>query len=137
VADTVADPRLLLVVMVALAAVALTLGVVGVYGLVSFAVEQGRREIGIRMALGARATTVVAGVLRWGVLMGLSGVAIGLLGVVLVGRFLDSILFDTLPTDPAVLTFAGGALVVACAAALVRPALDAASTDPARMLRSE
>ncbi|MGE0160625.1 MAG: hypothetical protein AB7T31_14545 [Gemmatimonadales bacterium] len=54
-----------------------------------------------------------------------------------VGRFLDSILFDTRPTDPGVLAFAAGTLLLACAGALIRPALDAATTDPARMLRSE
>jgi ABC-type antimicrobial peptide transport system permease subunit len=137
VGETVADPRLLYVVMVSLAVVALTLGVVGIYGLVSFAVEQGRREIGLRIALGARAATVIIDVIRRGLVLGMAGVAIGLLGVVLLGRFVRSILFETPPTDPTVLAFAGGALLAACAAALVRPALNAASTDPARTLRSD
>jgi ABC-type antimicrobial peptide transport system permease subunit len=135
--ETVADPRLLYVVMVALALVALTLGVVGVYGLVSFMVEQGRREIGIRMALGARARSVAIGVLRSGLTLGAVGVTIGLVATAAAGRFVAALLFGTAPLDAGALVTAAAVLMLACAAALVRPALQAAATDPARMLRSE
>ena len=135
--ETVADPRLFLVVMVALAAVALTLAAVGVYGLVSFTVEQGRREIGIRVALGAHPGSIVAGVVRWGLVLGSLGIVIGLLATVMLSRFVASILYDTSPLDPAVLAMASVVLLVSCAGALVRPAMRAAATDPAEVLRAE
>jgi predicted permease len=136
-AENVADPRLLLVVMVALAAAALTLSAVGVYGLVSFAVEERRREIGVRMALGAHAGRVVRSVLGWGIVLASLGIAVGLAATLVVSRLVAGILFGTSPLDPTSLVTAAAMLLVTCAAAVVRPALRAASMDPAEVLRAE
>ncbi len=119
------------------AAVSLILGVVGLYGVVAYVVTQRRAEIGIRMALGARATAVRGMVVRqaaWlagiGTVLG-AGVALG------VSRFLSAQLFEVEPTDP--LTVAGAAALlvgVALAAAYV-PALRASRVEPMRVLRNE
>jgi hypothetical protein len=136
-AESVADPRLLLVVMAALAAAALTLAAVGVYGVVSFAVEERRREIGVRMALGAHAGRVVRSILGWGILLGSLGITGGLVATFIVSRFVAGILFGVSPVDLTVLVTAAAMLLVTCAAAVVRPALRAASMDPAEVLRAE
>lgn len=135
--ETVADPRLFLLVMVALAAAALTLAVIGVYGLVSFTVEQGRREIGIRVALGARAREIVVAILRRGLVLGSLGIMIGLVATIVLGRFVAAILYDTSPLDPMALVLASFVLLASCAGALLRPAARAAATDPAEVLRAE
>ena len=135
--EAVADPRLFVTVMGVLAAIALVLAAVGVYGLVSFTVEQERREIGIRVALGAHAGSVVVSVVRWGLGLGVLGIAIGLLGVVGLSRFVAAILYETSALEPIVVAAASAVLLISCGAALVRPALRAAATDPAEVLRAE
>jgi predicted permease len=133
----VANPRLFLTVMGLLAAIALVLAAVGVYGLVSFTVEQERREIGIRVALGAGAKSVVLSVVRWGLGLGALGIAIGQLGVVALNRFVAAILYETSSLEPTVLAAASVVLLLSCGGALVSPALRAAATDPAEVLRAE
>jgi len=119
------------------AGLAVVLAAVGVYGLMSFLVAQRTREIGIRMAIGARAGDVLRLIVMRAVLLTGTGVALGLLGALLLTRLLESLLFGVKPTDP--LTFAGVAAVlgIVAIAASVVPARRAARVDPLIALRSE
>lgn len=135
--DTVADPRLLAVIMAFLAGAAVLLAAVGIYGLVSFNVAQRRREIGVRVALGAWSGRVMGEVLRSGLILGLLGIGIGVSATALATRLLSGLLFQTPPFDPAVVTLASVTLLASCAAALIGPARRAAAADPAEALRAE
>jgi putative ABC transport system permease protein len=135
--ETVADPRLLAVIMTFLAGAAMLLAAVGVYGLVSFNVAQQRREIGVRVALGARAGRVMLEVLRSGLLLGLLGIGIGVGVTAFASRLLSSLLYQTPPFDPAVIALAAVTLLASCAVALIAPARRAAAADPAEALRAE
>jgi putative ABC transport system permease protein len=119
------------------AALALGLAAIGVYGLLHYSVSQRTQEIGIRMALGARAADVLRIVIGEGFMLAALGVAAGLLGALWVTDALSSLLFDVKSTDP--VTFGSVALLliaVAAAASLV-PARRAAKVDPMVALRYE
>jgi len=119
------------------AAVALMLAAVGIHGVLSYGVSQRRREIGIRMALGARAVDLVALVVRQGIGLAVLGLAGGLAGAFALSRFLSTQLFGITPTDPATLSAVGAILFVVALAATAAPARRAASVDPVVSLRSE
>ncbi|MGH7541465.1 MAG: FtsX-like permease family protein, partial [Gemmatimonadota bacterium] len=119
------------------AAVSLLLAAIGIYGVLSYAVAQRTREMGLRMSLGARAGDVVRLVLRQGMTLAGLGIALGIAGAALAAGLLSSLLFQVRPSDPA--TYAGVALVlalVALAACLV-PAIRATRVDPMIALRAE
>jgi putative ABC transport system permease protein len=117
--------------------VALLLAAVGIYGLLAYGVAQRRREIGIRLALGARPSQVSGTVVRRGLRLAAVGLAIGLPAAAGTGRLLQSLLFDTRPGDP--LTYLAVAAVVALAstAAAAVPARRATRVDPALALRGD
>lgn len=125
-------------VMLAIAAgVALFLGIVGIYGVISYIVSQRTREIGVRMALGAERIDVSRMVLKQALLLALGGVGIGLAAAAVSTRLMASLLYGVSPMDP--LTFSGVALAL-CAVALLAswiPARRAASVDPLEALRAE
>ena len=132
-----AERRLTMLLVAAFAALALTLGAVGVYGVMAHLVVQRTREIGIRIALGAVPREILGLVLGQGAGLAVAGVALGLAGALAASHLLARLLFEIRPTDPA--TYAGTALTllgVAALAALV-PALRATRTDPVEALRSE
>ena len=116
---------------------ALLLGVCGIYGVIAYAVAQRRREIGIRMALGAQAHHIRAIFLRRGVLVATAGVLLGIGAAVASTRVMRSILFGVEPLDP--MTFAVMPVVLATAAILATylPARRAVSMDPVETMRSE
>jgi putative ABC transport system permease protein len=117
--------------------VALCLAVVGVHGVISLTVAQRTREIGIRMALGAVPAEVLLQVMREGLLLSLTGVALGLLGSVVLSRGLETMVFGVTPTDP--LTYGGVFLLLTTAAAVAAfvPARRAMRVDPVEALRQE
>ncbi len=121
----------------AFGALALLLAAVGLYGLLSYAVAQRSREIGIRVALGAHTSTVVRLVVRQGLMMSALGAAIGLAITFGVTRLLTALLFGVAPRDPVIL---GGVVVILLAVGVVAsmvPALRAARVDPLTALRAE
>ncbi len=128
--NAVAAPRFRMFLFATFAAVALLLATIGVYGVMTFAVAQRTREIGVRLALGARPWSVVRMVLRRGLLLTLLGIALGWTGAFALTRFLASLLYGTAPTDGA--TFAAVALLLAgvATAAGYLPARRAAAIDP-------
>ena len=119
------------------ATVALLLAAIGIHGVLSYAVSQRRKEIGIRMALGARASDLVTLVMRQGLSLAAAGLAGGLAGAFLLTRFLSTQLFGVTPTDPATLATVAAVLFVVALAATLAPARRAASVDPIVTLRSE
>jgi putative ABC transport system permease protein len=121
----------------AFAMLALALAVVGVYGLLSYIVEQRHKEFGIRMALGATRGSIVWLVLKNGLLQaGIGGVA-GVLLAPLAERSLASLLYDVTPLDPAPLLFAPALIVSAALTASLLPAFTAARSEPGSTLRAE
>jgi ABC-type antimicrobial peptide transport system permease subunit len=119
------------------AGLSLTLGAIGIYGTLSYMVTQRTREIGIRMALGARAGQVRRMIVTQGARIVLVGVALGTVAALLLTRLLDSLLFHVPAVDG--LTFVATAAVVIGVAVLASyvPARRASSLDPLTSLRSE
>ncbi len=132
-----ASRRFALSLFAVFSALALVLAAVGLYAVVSYSVEQRRKELGIRLALGARVGRVVGEVLRRGLALIAAGAALGAVAALGLGRFLASLVFGVGTADPA--TFAGVALLLVVTALLASlvPALRAAQVDPAGVLRSE
>lgn len=137
VSDATAVSRSLTVLFSTFALLALVLGAVGIYGIVSYAVTQRTQEIGIRMALGATAKDILRLIVNHGLVLVLTGVAIGVAGALALTRFLATLLFGITPTDP--LTFVGVAAIfflIAMVASFI-PARRATKVDPLTALRYE
>ena len=137
ISSTLATRRYSMFLLAGFAVLALLLAAIGIYGVMSYAVGQRTREIGIRMALGARREHVLAMVISQGAKMTLVGVAVGLLAAFALSRLISRLLFGVRPTDP--LTFAAVAALLAAIALLACyiPARRAASVDPNLALRCE
>ena len=137
VAESVAQRRFTSILVSAFAAAGLLLATIGLFGLISYSVEQRRNEIGIRVAVGAEPIDIIAMILRTGVTLALTGIVIGLVGALAISRVLKSQLFGVSATDP--LTFLGVALglVAVAIAACYIPAWRAANVDPLVALRNE
>ena len=121
----------------AFAGVALVLACVGVYGVMAYAVDQRRREFGIRLALGASPRTLILTVLRSGALLTAAGLLFGVIGAALAARFLRGQLFEVAPSDPASYLIAATLLGVMALAASWLPARRATSASPLDVLRVE
>ena len=137
VSDSVAQRRFTSLLVSVFAAAGLVLATVGLFGLISYSVEQRRIEIGIRIAVGAEKSDIIGMVLRSGVTLALAGIVVGLAGTLALSGVLKSQLFGVTATDP--LTFIGvaiGLIAVATAACYI-PAWRAASADPLVALRNE
>ena len=137
VAKSLDQRRFTLTLMLLFGVIALVLSSIGIYGVMAFAVTQRTQEIGIRMALGARAVDVLKMVVGSGMFLALIGVAVGLIGAFALTRLMVSLLFGVSPTD--LLTFglvAAGLLMVALLACYI-PARRATKVDPLVALRYE
>jgi putative ABC transport system permease protein len=137
VAKSLGQRRFTLMLMLLFGVIALVLSAVGIYGVMAFAVTQRTQEIGIRMALGARAFDVLRLIIGSGMLLAAIGVVIGLGGAFAITRLMTSLLFGVSPTD--VFTFAlvsTGLLLVALLACYL-PARRAMKVDPLIALRYE
>ena len=132
-----ARPRFTLVLLATFAGVALVLAVVGIYGVMTYAVSRRLHEIGVRLALGAEPFAMVRMVVREGMSVALTGAAIGIVGALLLTRSMSGFLYGVRAADP--LTFAGVSVVLIGAGlvATYLPARKASCTDPLLALRSE
>jgi predicted permease len=126
-----------LVMLIVAASAALVLGVVGLYGVLSYAVSQRRREIAIRLALGARQSDVQRRFVRYGVGLAGLGVVIGLIGAAGATRLLTAILYDVQPVDPLTYAAVAAGLTVVAALASYLPARRASAVAPAESLAAE
>jgi putative ABC transport system permease protein len=135
--NSLAQRRLTLTLLASLAALALLLAAVGIYGVLAYAVRQRTHELGLRMALGAQARDVLTLILAQGLKLTLIGIGLGLMAALALTRWMESLLFDVRPTD--VLTFAVIALLLAAVALLAcwMPARRATKVDPLIALRCE
>ena len=136
-AETMAQTSFALVMLAIAAGVALLLGVVGIYGVISYVATQRTREIGIRIALGAAQRDVTGLFLRQGLLLAIAGVAVGMIAAAGVTRFMASLLFGITPMDPLTYVAVGLGLGDTAVLASYLPALRAAKVDPAVALRWE
>ncbi len=136
-ADFHATQASLLRIVGVFALAALLLGAIGVYGVTAHATRRRRREIGVRMALGATRERILASVVGRGLIRVALGVPIGILATAAVGRGLRSALVGVAPLDPMVLSAVCLIVFVVSAGALFAPARSAASTDPAVATRAE
>jgi putative ABC transport system permease protein len=135
--EDVATDRLRSILLTAFAAIAALLTALGIYGVIAFGVVQRTREIGIRAALGARASNLLRLVLGQAALTILLGLAIGVAAALAASRVMATFLFGVGPSDP--WTFAGvaGLLAIVAAAACYLPARQAISVDPLVALKTE
>ena len=137
VESSIAQPRLLAVLVSVFAALAMTLAAIGIYGTMSYSVAQRTAEIGVRMALGATRQDVFGLVARDGLLLAGAGIAIGTTAAVLMGRSLATLLYAVTPGDPLTFVVTVAASLAAALAATVLPARRATRVDPLVALRSE
>jgi len=137
VATSTAQRRLALMLFGAFASLALVLAVAGIYGVLAGAVAERTREIGVRSALGATPGAILRMIMVQGMRLAVAGLAIGLVGALSLGRFLQSLLYGIDAADP--LTLGGVALLLAgvALAACVLPAFRALGVDPITALRSD
>jgi putative ABC transport system permease protein len=137
ISDTVAQPRFYTFLFGIFAGIGLLLTVTGVYGLISYTVAQRTQEIGIRMALGANHQRVVRMVLKQGIVLAITGVAIGIAISFALARVIVTLLFDVKPTDLATFSIATLVLLGAAILASYVPARRATKVDPLIALRYE
>jgi len=135
--SSIAARRFTTVLLGTFAAVAFALAAVGVYGVVAYGAAQRTREIGLRVALGARPSDVTRLVVWQGLRPSLVGVVLGLAGSVALSRALRGLLYGTSPRDPATYAGVAAALVAVASLAAYVPGRRAAAADPAAALRSD
>ncbi len=135
--ERMSPKRLMTYILAVFALSALLLASIGIYGVMSYAVSQRTQEIGIRMALGARAVDVLKLVLKNGMVLALIGVGIGLAGAFALTRFLESQLFQVAPTDTVTFIAVASSLILVALLACYIPARRATKVDPLVALRDE
>jgi predicted permease len=133
-AEATTGPRFNLSLLAAFAAIALVLAVTGVYAMLAFMVSERRREIAVRVALGASGSQIAGLVLRNGLLLSMVGAALGIGAAIAATRLLSGLLFDVEPTDPLTFAAATAALLAAAAVASYLPARQASRLDTLAVL---
>ncbi len=134
---SVAQPRFLMLLLGVFAAVALSLAAVGTYGVMSYSVAERSKEIGTRMALGASASSVLTMVLKQGMTLAGTGLALGVLGAIGLTRMMSSLLFEVSATDVTTFVTAPLVLGVVAAVACFVPARRATKVNPIEVLKAE
>lgn len=134
-AEAVDQPRFVLVMMGVFAVVALALAAIGIYGLVSFMVMGRTREIGIRKAIGARDREIMGVVFGRGMAIAIAGLTAGIVGAILLSRYISVLLFDMPSIDAVTLAAVGGVMLLSCSWALFLPARRAARVDAVEAIR--
>ncbi|MEX2281926.1 MAG: ABC transporter permease [Gemmatimonadota bacterium] len=129
-------PRFIMLIMTVFAGLALLLSAIGIYGILSYNVNQRSRELGVRLALGARPLDVLALVVREGVGLSLAGAALGVLAALAGSRWLSGLLYGVQPNDPLTLVVVVTLVLLVALIACVAPGRRAALSDPAHTFRS-
>lgn len=137
IGEAVARPRLLVVLLGLFGAMGLVLGALGIYGVLAYLVTQRRREIGVRIALGAQPVDVLRMVVGSGLRLAAIGVAIGTVAALALTRLMQGVLFEVTPTDPLTFGLVAAALLAVAALASWVPAMRAMRVDPLTALRAE
>jgi len=137
VAEATAQPRFEMFLMTIFAAVALVLASVGIYGVISYSASRRTHEIGVRMSLGATRAQVLLLVVRQGMWLALAGSFSGLVGALLLSRFMAKLLYGVQPTDPATFAAVATGLAMVAILACYIPARRAMRIDPVAALRCE
>jgi ABC-type antimicrobial peptide transport system permease subunit len=135
--ESIRRPRLLAQLLGTLAGLALLLAAVGTYGVLSYMVAERRREIGIRVALGATRSHVLTGIMKQGLRVTALGIAIGLALALAVNRLMASLLFGVQPTDIVTTALVITTITAVAAVASWLPAWRASRLDPNVVLRNE
>jgi putative ABC transport system permease protein len=136
-ADSLSQQRFSMLLLASFAGLALVLAAVGIYSVLSYAVRQRQREIGIRMALGAQLADVLRMVVAEGMRPALIGVAIGLAGALVLKRAVSSLVFGVSESDPLTFLSVSALLAMVALVASILPAYRATKVDPMRALREE
>jgi putative ABC transport system permease protein len=134
---SMARTSFMLVMLAFAGSMALFLGIVGLYGVIAYSVSQRRREIGIRIALGAGKNAILKLVISQGIKLAMIGVAIGLAGALGLTRFLSGLLYGVKPGDPPTLVAISALLMAVAFLASYLPARQAAKVDPLAALKQE
>ena len=137
VSESIADTRFESILLGIFGALALTLTAIGVYGVISYTVVQRTREMGIRLALGAERSAIVAMILRSGLLLVTMGIVPGLVAAFLLTQLIVGLLYDVSPSDPSTYLLVSVVLVAMALLASYIPARNAAKVDPMVALRYE
>ena len=137
VSNSVAAPRALAVLLLGFGALAIVIGAVGVYSLISYIVSWRTREIGLRLALGAQRWQIVMGVVRESLFLALAGCVAGLAGAIAMSRVLHSFLFQVSTVDPLTFGLVPVLMATVAVAAAWIPARRAAGVDPMEALRAD
>jgi putative ABC transport system permease protein len=135
--DSASEARFQVVLLLIFAGIAIVLAMIGVYGVVSYSVTQRTQEIGVRMAMGADTKQIARMVLREALWLAGLAVAIGLVGAIALTRVMESLLYETAPSDPTTLAVAAVSVLLVVTAAALVPARRATQVDPLIALRYE
>ena len=135
--EATARERLILTALLAFAGLGLVLATLGVYGVLSFSVEQRTREVGVRMALGARAADIARHIVSQGLVLVVAGLVVGAALALLLTRTLRSVLYGVAPNDPLTFLAVAALLIGVSGIASFIPARRATRVDPVVALRTE
>jgi len=136
-AASAAGQRFNLALLVSFAAIGLALAASGIYAMLAFSVAERRREIGVRVALGADRRTIARLVLREGLLVSVAGLAAGSVAALAITRVLEGLLFEVDPADPITFAIVTAGLLLVALLACYLPARQATKVDPVTVLRVE